>query len=79
MLFEFENVSPLTGRQRPEGALAPSGRGLAKIFDFRLGECPKYQRHPLSHGVRRDSSPRGDAKSGFAAFHLNNNLPYGRC
>ena len=54
-------------RQRPKGALAPSLRGLAKISDFRLGECPKYQRHPLSHGIRRDSSPRGGAKGGFAA------------
>ena len=54
------------GRQRPQGAVAPSLRGLAKIYDFRLGECPKYQRHPLSHGVRRDSAPRGGAKVGFA-------------
>ena len=52
---------------RPAGTLAPSLRGLAKIYDFRLGECPKYQRHPLSHGIRRDSSPRGGAKDGFAA------------
>ena len=41
---------------RKYNALAPSLRGLAKIFDFCLGECPKTERHSLRHGFRRATS-----------------------
>ena len=64
LLFEFENVSPRWGDSALRGALAPPLGELAKISDFRLRGDSKYQRHPLSHGVRRDSSPKGGAKGG---------------